>query len=853
MKCPEEKEGLSRRTFLSGSVAATVASIPLPGHLPACAGENTGQGSASEASEIVFRSAKPIWPRGREKEMNLWVGFRAAFEAPSGKHIYLRMAGSTLYRVYLNGKFHAWGPARGPKDHFRVDLLDITPLLVKGRNFICVEVAGYNINSYYVLNQPSFLQAEVATDSEVLASTGGGGQPFEATILPQRVQKVQRYTFQRAFSEVYHLDSQSAAWRERADAPMEPVRCAVSALRELIPRRVPNPTYAKRQPEMTVAEGSFKWGATAPKSLAVDRSIPSAARIGPDLLGYTEAEITEIPYLELQKTETTINNRIDMPYACDQPIRLGAGQFKTLDFGTNLPGFFGARVSVHVPTKLYFTFDETLVDGDVDFKRLMCVNIVAYTLAPGVYNLETFEPYALRFLKLMVLAGECEFDHVYLREYAASDIWTADFQSSDEGLNELFAAGRECYRSNALDTFQDNPSRERAGWLCDPVFSASVTPLLSGHTKVEKNLFENYLLPDHFPDIPDGMLPMCYPADHYGGGFNPNWPLWFVIQLEQYLERSGDREMVAALRPRVRKLFDYFKPFQNEDGLLEDLKGWVFVEWSKSNDYVQNVSYPTNMLYAAALTSAGRIYNLPQFVEQAEALRRVIRRQSYDGQFFADNAVRQGGKLVPTHNRTETCQYYAFYFDIASPEAYPKLWETLHTVFGPQRRTTGAYPDIPPSNAFMGNVLRQELLSRAGLTDQLAREAISNLLYMAELSGTLWENTSDEASMNHAFEAHIVTALYRDILGLYQVDTVRKVVHVRFTELSLEWCEGRIPTPDGFVFMRWTKTLDALTYQLDVPAGYSVHVENLGKLNVVQKRFPRGKVNFGYKIEGGYK
>jgi alpha-L-rhamnosidase len=153
----------------------------------------------------------------------------------------------------------------------------------------------------------------------------------------------------------------------------------------------------------------------------------------------------------------------------------------------------------------------------------------------------------------------------------------------------------------------------------------------------------------------------------------------------------------------------------------------------------------------------------------------------------------------------------------------------------------------------MGNVLRQELLSRAGLTDQLAREAISNLLYMAELSGTLWENTSDEASMNHAFEAHVVTALYRDILGLYQVDTVRKVVHVRFTQLSLEWCEGRIPTPDGFVFMRWTKTPDALTYQLDVPAGYSVHVENLGKLNVVQKRFPRGKVNFGYKIEGGYK
>jgi alpha-L-rhamnosidase len=244
---------------------------------------------------------------------------------------------------------------------------------------------------------------------------------------------------------------------------------------------------------------------------------------------------------------------------------------------------------------------------------------------------------------------------------------------------------------------------------------------------------------------------------------------------------------------------------------------------------------------------------LPQFLEQAEALRQVIRRQSYDGQFFVDNAVRQSGKLVPTRNRTETCQYYAFYFDIASPEKNPQLWETLRTAFGPQRRNTGAYPEIPPSNAFMGNVLRLELLSRAGLTDQLAREAIANLLYMAELTGTLWENTSDEASMNHAFESNIVTALYRDILGLYQVDTVRKAIHVRFTPLSLQWCEGRIPTPEGFVFLRWNKTPDSLTYQLDVPAGYSIHVENPGRLKLIQKAFPRGKVDYGYKIQGGYK
>ena len=854
---PKQEEGgagVSRRAFLGNSVTATVGSIAMPalGALAAPA-QASEQPTSAQPSAIAFRAAKPIWPRGREKEMNLFVGFRAIFEAPSGQHVQLRVAGSTLYRIYLNGEFFASGPARGPHDHYRVDLWEIEPLLTTGKNSVCIEVAGYNINSYYILNQPSFLQAEIATDSRVLASTGGSGVSFEAKILSERVQKVQRYSFQRAFSEVYRVDPSSAEWRERFDASFPPVSCASFEPRKLIPRRVPSPAYERRQAEQVTSEGSFQWGVIGPKSLLQDHSVPFGGKISPTLLGYPEQELTVIPYLELQKTKTIVNHRVDEPYVCNQALRLRANEFKILDFGTNLVGFFGASVTVHTPAKLYFTFDETLTDGDVDFKRLMCVNIVAYTLTPGSYKLETFEPYTLRFLKLMVLEGECEVAHVYLREYTAPDVWTAHFRSSDEGINELFAAGRETYRPNAVDFYTDTPSRERAGWLCDSSFTAQVSPLLSGHTTVEKCFFENFLLPDHFAYIPDGMLPGCYPADHYDGGFVPTWALWFLVQLEQYLARSGDSELVEALRPRVLKLLDYFKPFQNDDGLLEKLKGWVFIEWSKSNDYVQDVSYPANMLYAAALAAVGRIYHLPQRTGQAEALRKVIRTQSYDGEFFVDNAVRQGATLVPTHNRTETCQYYAFYFDTASPEKYPKLWETLHTTFGPGRRTSGAFPEIPPSNAFMGNILRLELLSRAGLTDQLASEAKSYFLYMAELTGTFWENTGNEASMDHAFGSHIVVALYRDILGLYQVDTVRKAVHVRFTQSLLEMCEGRIPTPDGFVSMRWTRTPDALTYQLDVPAGYSVQVENLATFSVIQKQFPHGKVNYGYKIEGGYK
>ena len=83
-------------------------------------------------------------------------------------------------------------------------------------NVVAFEVAGYNANSYYLLDQPSFLQAEVVAGGKVLASTDGSGAPFDATILKERVQKVQRYSFQRPFSEVYRLAPGYDRWRTDA-------------------------------------------------------------------------------------------------------------------------------------------------------------------------------------------------------------------------------------------------------------------------------------------------------------------------------------------------------------------------------------------------------------------------------------------------------------------------------------------------------------------------------------------------------------------------------------------------------------------------------------------------------------
>ena len=61
-----------------------------------------------------------------------------------------------------------------------------------GVNHVAIEVAGYNVNSFYTLDQPSFVQAEVELGGAIAAATGEAEHPFDVFVLPERVRRVQR-------------------------------------------------------------------------------------------------------------------------------------------------------------------------------------------------------------------------------------------------------------------------------------------------------------------------------------------------------------------------------------------------------------------------------------------------------------------------------------------------------------------------------------------------------------------------------------------------------------------------------------------------------------------------------------
>lgn len=698
-----------------------------------------------------FKKAVPVWKKGDAKVMNQTLELESRINEKSAT---LRVAGSTFYSVFVNGQFCAFGPARAAHGFYRCDEIPLDKWLTESVDTVVIKVSGYNVNSYAWLDQPSFVCAEIVNNDEVLVYTCEKCHNFVPFVNNERIQKIQRYSFQRAFAEAYRFGIES---------PRTPIVLEECEPKKFICRDVPYGEYEINLPINVIQRGKVNF--VNKSEYASSRFITNAFK--PDGVlrkGYPSEELEYVSCIEYEKA--SFSDSIDVNESADA-IEISSGSYADVAFEANRAGMISLELEADGEGMFFVAFDERYLENGPEPLLHSRTDLVAAEVTKGKYTLVTAEPYVFKYMRLV--SKGATFKITSLKQYEVAyppSLICAELLSDDPQLKLIFDAAVNTFRDNTVDIYMDCPSRERAGWLCDSFFTARVEKLLSGRSDVEKAFLYNFLYHETDKDLPIGMLPMCYPSDHYNGNYIPNWAMWYVLELSEYVERSGDKAILADAKDRMYKLLEYFKGYENRDGLLEKLGGWIFVDWSKANDLVQDVSYPTNMMYAYCLETVGDMYGDNALKEKADAIRRMIREQSMtESGFFCDNAVRdENGALKLTGERTEACQYYAFFTGVATPESYPALWKRLVTEFGFDRMEKGLYPDIYPANAFIANYVRLEILCRNGERKALLENIKGYFTYMAERTGTLWEMVNDRSSLNHGFASHVI--YWMEKLGL---------------------------------------------------------------------------------------
>lgn len=690
---------------------------------------------------------KSIWGKGLHNEKNITITFQHTLIPMADAK--LSLTASTVYRLLIDGELVGYGPARAAHGYSRLDEYSLAKW--GGREItVSVEVYSANVNSFYTVDEPPFFAAEITSDGRVIADS----EDFVAYRMGERVQKVRRFSFQRTFTEIYHLSSDPIAFHRGDCSGRVSIECENVPMNKVLPRGVNYPTLERELADI-VDGGTVAIDPTAEPWR--DRAYTDIDEVL--IKGFRPDELEEDSGEEASKFKFTAGVMLGEEIAC--------GEYRVYDFGRTLTGFFALHVEASEKTELFILFDEIVTKADgakrVDPFRNSCCNVVKYTLDAGEYDLITFEPNSARFAAVVVPRGCVAVSDFGMIKYENPDAVKFEFDYGDEKINKVVEAAVNTFAQNAVDVLTDCPSRERAGWLCDGYFSGRAEAFLTGQSLVERNFLENYAKAPQSPYLPEGMIPMCYPADHNDGIHIPNWTMWYILELENYYNRTGDFELLRASRDKVFGLVRFFEDFYNEYGLLENLKNWVFVEWSKCNEweFVRGVNFPTNMLWARALIAVDAMYGAPELRERAEQMRENIRKLSWSGEFFTDNAVRdESGALHSTGNTTETCQYYAFHSACATREDYPELFERMISEFGPTRDDAVVYPTVYRSNAFIGNYLRLEVMLREGLYDQVMSECGDFFYKMATLTGTLWEHAMVGCSMNHGFAS--MAAVYVD-------------------------------------------------------------------------------------------
>lgn len=700
----------------------------------------------------MFQKAVPVWiPFESEAEkMNRQLIFRA--EAPDLRGAQLSIAAIDFYRLYVNGQFVGFGPARCAKGYARVDQYDLTAYASpEGKNVLVIEVAGYHCSSLSTAKQDSFFAAELTVGGDVVLYTG---RDFECCHNARRVRCVERYSTQRHFGEVWDEripDPFAAEYR----AEVQPTQAEI----QFLPRRVPMPHYSVIDTAEYASRGVFVPDNEKEVQIHAYSSRPEDQ---PEWGYFDEDSVKDKPfrYLKGQKLTKTGD-------AGALPLTVHAGEWAMFDLNRIEVGFLRWSGIAQCDTEVILAFTELCENGVFEFAPMNAQNVISYHIPAGkAVDTESFEPYSMRQAAIFVKEGALSVRSFGVRTFERDMSAAIPRKFDDEDLQSIYTAAARTFAHNAVDLFSDCPSRERAGWLCDSFFTGRAEQFFFGETPVEDVFLENYILFKNEGAFPQGALPMCYPSDpNRNGKFIPQWNIWFVLEVCEYLcDRHPEKDRSVFL-PAVNGVLQFLAGHENSLGLLERLPSWNFVEWSKANDWVQDVNYPTNMLYAGMLEAVAATFNMPECREKADRIRAVVIDRAFDGTVFVDNAyTAEDGTLVNTHNVSEAGQYYAILFGGFSIDDPRFAALKAHVIDNFREFTKEDSPfasvyDFCPINAFIGLYLRMNVLLDLGDPALLRRNLKEFFGGMCARTGTLWEYKTVKGSLNHGFASYAALTL----------------------------------------------------------------------------------------------
>ncbi len=318
-----------------------------------------------------------------------------------------------------------------------------------------------------------------------------------------------------------------------------------------------------------------------------------------------------------------------------------------IDMGRETAGFLELDLNSDGEQELLISYGEHLADGSVR-RQIGGRDFSVEFKARSGHNafLGPFRRIAGRFIEIHV-QNPIYLNYAGLRpvNYPVKVI-EKDF--GDGLLNEIYKVSVDTLRLSMHEHYEDCPWREQALYTMD-----SRNQMLCGYYCFEglnKEYARHNLSLISQGLMPCGLLDLCYPAGI--GPAIPMFSLCYMLQIDEYVEHTGDMSIFAEAGPVLERIFKTFVSKIDETGLIPefDLPSWNFYEWapgSAGNMGVQNDrKIHSSILNLMFLLAVSRYLKYVNFVFDTEKFaENIIRAFKKDGLFVLSSEDSRSSQL----------------------------------------------------------------------------------------------------------------------------------------------------------------------------------------------------------------
>ena len=570
--------------------------------------------------------------------------FRKEFDLGEQATLTMHVSASTRYRLYVNGKAILSGPCKSDRYRHFYETIDVSQYLVLGKNIIALKVVAYppyeaqhrsgeGQGPHFAINYAAgpclAVSGEVLDkQGQVLSKLHTGTTQWKVCLDRAIEWDTPKLTFWMGGMEVVHGSKLPMGW-ECSPTPQGIWDVAETRLATqpgdhgqiihfpLMERPIPllyekEIDFTREMPQPPSDFAPFSFGEEIPPntkaSIELDAGTQTSAFVAIKMKGGRGAKLV-LKYAESYSKE----------------IDLGYGDQEDHDSPAN--------------TVLYMAKGQR--DDSLNYELIGHHDV--YYPSGGQDEYVPFWFRVFRFMRLEVCTGDeaitIEKPTMVETAYPLETVTT--FHSSDKELDQVWKISQRTLQMCMHETYEDCPYYEQMQYTADTRLQMLFTYALGGDTRLGKRAIDDY----HASLMPDGMIQSRYPVQVPQA--IPMFAFHWIFMLEDIYWESGDTAVPRRYRPTVDAILDWHERYLNEDGLLENMPYWQFLDWvpewmakhGKPNAAFVGPSTAHNMVYVYGLQAAARLNRRTgrpdaarEYEIQAEKLKSVIEAKCWNAE-----------------------------------------------------------------------------------------------------------------------------------------------------------------------------------------------------------------------------